>query len=340
MPYAFIFKLLSVNCRLEHDTEAKVKKVDFVPFKVLPHGACLIVIFRIDGAGRTVHPVNTGCFRVKLKPSVSAITCCSAGFHPLIRIGIHQPAVAIGRYIGIHIKVVGNGKVAGNFKVVYHHICILHRVGSGAVGKRGIASVACQPGIALPFFNLPENFVIRTVFLRNKNNVFNRTLLFARVKRHRIVFAPVEFFGRGFIEIEIVGNYLFGLIFKFFIGRDIQNLNCTFHQCANIAAFGAPLKGISSVGAASKTFGVGNYQFFSVTAYLQFCRKPAGGNVSQNFQIYGIDNSYCIDSRAGNIKPLVVGRQRQSKRNDPAELFHPAVGFQINGVHHRIFFDR
>ncbi len=75
------------------------------------HGAGFVVIFP-DKWLRTVHPVNTGCFRVKLKLSIPAISEGSAGFHPLIRIGIHQPAMSVGRDIRIHVKIVGNGKVA------------------------------------------------------------------------------------------------------------------------------------------------------------------------------------------------------------------------------------
>ena len=115
---------------------------------VIPDGTGLVVVFGVNGSGRPHDAVVTGGLRAGHGATLSPVSRGYRGFHPFIGIGIDQPAMSVGRVVGVYVKVVGRGKTLGEHQVVEHHRRRIYGLISGFVGEGSAVAVTGQRGLS------------------------------------------------------------------------------------------------------------------------------------------------------------------------------------------------
>ena len=104
-----IFVRIIIKSRFKHYAEAEIKKVNLIPFKMIPHRPWFIVIFGINSSCRSIHTKASRSFWRRPIVSVPTITCWGTCLYPFIWICIYQPSVSISWYIRIDIEIVADG---------------------------------------------------------------------------------------------------------------------------------------------------------------------------------------------------------------------------------------
>src|SRR5579862_4083935 len=87
----------------------------------------------------------------------------------------------------------------------------------------------------------------------------------------------------------------------------LNNGHSALGDVADVVAGGPAHEALAAIGSSAKAFSVSNIESAAVAAHRHSSRKPAGGNISQHAVIANIENRDGVDSRAGNVKPRLVG---------------------------------
>ena len=140
---------------------------------MFPNGASFVVIFGVNAAcGAVKRPVARG-FRGVNQIAFATVSSRGTRFHPFVGIHAHHPAVAVGRDIGIAVKIVGHGKAFRQRGMIGHHIHIFQRLSFVAIGERRFQAIAGQQSLAFAVGILAEYLIVGAVFFGDKHNVLN-----------------------------------------------------------------------------------------------------------------------------------------------------------------------
>src|SRR5579863_10514991 len=90
------------------------------------------------------------------------------------------------------------------------------------------------------------------------------------------------------------------------VGR-LNNGDSALGDVADVVAGGPANEALAAIRPSAKAFAVSNIQRPPVSAHRHSSGKPSGGNISQHAVIASIENRDGVDSRAGNVKPRLVG---------------------------------
>ena len=309
---------------LEHHSAPEIIELDPVPLEMVPHGACFVVVLRVDRAGAPVHPQAPGSSGCRIVRSVPPVVRGGVRLDPFIGICIDKPSVPVCGNIGIDVEVVSNGKLPGKLQVVCHDCGALHFHRSGAVCETNPFAVPRQRRIALRLPYLAEYLVERPVFLRYEDDMLDRRLPLAAVQRNGILRAEC-ICRRRILDREVVSDHFLCQRRELAVRRDFDDRHRPFHDAADVCPLRPRDEVLPAVRSASIAFCVGHDEPFPVFRHLKLGGEPAGRDVPQDCERRDVDHSDGVDPRFRHIEPLLVGGDRKPEWNDASQTSHCLV---------------
>ncbi len=263
----------------EFNAETEVEEVDAVPIEVVPDASRLGIVLRVDGTGRSHEGQGAGGRRSSPHPALSPVRGGDAGLHPLVRIDAHEPAVPVGRHVGVTVEVVRDREPAGERKVVGHHGDPLQVARAVPRGNVHTLPEPRQRRFARTPGELAEDLVVRPVLLRDEHHVPDRRRRGTRVRGHGVVSES----GAGSPhEPDVVGYDAARERIQTGVVGYCNNGNKAVHQVADVGSPVVHLEGRSAVRPAPPPLGVRHEQGAPVRRDGQLGGKPAHRNMADH----------------------------------------------------------
>ena len=101
---------------------------------------------------------------------------------------------------------------------------------------------------------------------------------------------------------------------------------------SNVSSFRPLVKVRPAVGSGAKSLRVGHIKGLAIGAHGEPRREPGRWQVTQHVSRARVQHRNGIDSRAGHVKPLLIGTERHAERKQAAQSLHGVGRLKQDGL--------